>query len=87
MEETDMRDEAKKTRQESELAGEAMPRGAMSERGTMPMEDQGPEVAGHAQTMADQPMAPETMGQKGRQPAAEDQAQQRGAPMRNEQAI
>ena len=77
-----MRDEAKKTRQEGELAGQAKHR-----EGAMPMEDQGPEVAGHAQTMPNQPMEPGTMGQKDRQPAAEGQAQQRGAPMEGKQAI
>jgi hypothetical protein len=82
-----MRDEARKTQHETELAGQAMQHGEMRERGAMPMEEQGPEVAGHAQTMAQQPAESGATAEKGRQAGTEAQTQQRGAPAPPEQGI
>ena len=77
-----MPDEAKKTQHEAERAAQAK-----RERGAMPMEEQGAEVAGHAQTMAQQPTEPGATATQNRRPEAEEQARQREMPLQGEQAI
>jgi hypothetical protein len=83
-----MRDEAKKTQRETERAAQPMPGGGeMRERGAMPMDDQGSEVAGHAQTMTDQPAERGAMAEQDLQPGTEGRPQQRTVSQQPEQPI
>lgn len=83
-----MRDETKKMQQEAERTGQPTAgEGAMRERGAMPLENQDPEVAGHAQTTGTQPAERGAMAEKDLQPEGEGRAQQRTVSQQPEQPI